>query len=176
MATINEMIYNTITTKIEKTPKYKKELEALGYTLNNTHDWSAYRYWGIDSPKGILLISKDYGGKKRLYLTATPINNAVKEKIRFVDFENLLKTPPKDYKHPRGVIHDYKNLKQSIKCNEWLIKDYEKQIAELEEKIERNKKSVERIKKDIEKNKREIQAIFDEKRKGLKIGINYFNK
>ena len=68
MATINEMIYNTITTKIEKTPKYKKELEALGYTLNNTHDWSAYRYWGIDSPKGILLISKDYGGKKNYIL------------------------------------------------------------------------------------------------------------
>lgn len=167
MATINEMIYNTITTKIEKTPKYKKELEDLGYTLNNTHDWSAYRYWGIDSPNGILLISKDYGGKKRLYLTATPINNAVKEKIRFVDFENLLKTSPKDYEPPkRGVIHEYKNLKQSIKGDEWLIEYYEKQIAELEEKIEMNKKSVERIKKDIEKNKREIQAIFDEKRKG----------
>ena len=84
-----------------------------------------------------------------------------------IGVENLLKTSPKDYEPPkRGVIHEYKNLKQSIKGDEWLIEYYEKQIAELEEKIEMNKKSVERIKKDIEKNKREIQAIFDEKRKG----------
>ena len=167
MVTINEMIYNTITTKKDKEPKYKKILEALGYSLNNTHDWSEYNYWGIDSPGGILLISKDYGGKKRLYLTATPINNAVKEKIRLVDFENLLTTPPKDYKSKkeRTAIYIYKNLKQSIEGNEWLIESYEKQIAELEEKLKMKKQSVERIKADNEENKEKIKEILEEKRK-----------
>lgn len=168
MVTINEMIYNTLTTKKTKEPKYKKVLETLGYSLNNTHDWSEYDYWGIDSPGGILLISKDYGGKKRLYLTATPINNAVKERIRLVDFENLLKTPPKDYTFKRKeTIRTFKSLKQSIKGDEWLIESYEKQIAEMEEKLRMKKESIERIKADMEESRKKIQEILDEKRKGF---------
>lgn len=91
MLTVNEMILKTLTTKITKTPKYKEVLETMEYTLNNTHDWSCYDYWGIEIPGTdlILNISKDYRGKKRLFATAHPVSYC--EDFKKFDFVNFLK-------------------------------------------------------------------------------------
>lgn len=168
MVTINEMIYNTITTKVEKVPKYKKELEALGYTLNNTHDWSAYKYWGIDTEKGILVISKDYGGHKRLYFTAFPVNGAKKEKIKLVDFVNLINKPQKDKRVPKTAVTRYKNLKSELESREWLVNQYRKDIEEMKRKIEEKQKTMALYEERAKETQQKIQEIFEEKRKGLK--------
>lgn len=66
--TINEMIYKTLTTKMTKEPKYRKELEALGLEIV-ANNWSdCYNYWLVRNPvtRRELVINKDYGNKKNI--------------------------------------------------------------------------------------------------------------
>ena len=87
--TVNEMIYQTLTTEVDKIPKYKEELESLGYQLNDIHCWSSYNYWGIETgtPGKILLISSGYDNRKRLYVTSKCI--AARNISKF-DFQSLI--------------------------------------------------------------------------------------
>ena len=135
MLTINEMILNTLTTKMNKTPKYKLILEQLGYTLNNTHDWSTYNYWGINVPngKGILVISKDYSNKKRIYITCTSI--APFDKVSKINFENLLKV--------KGDREKNKEFEYNEKFNKTNIQ----KILELKREIEYYNRGKEKVKK-----------------------------
>lgn len=52
--TTNEMLFNTLKTKVNATPKYKAELEAMGYTLTND-DFDTY--WTVNG----VAISKGEG-------------------------------------------------------------------------------------------------------------------
>lgn len=154
MLTINEMILNTLTTKMDKTPKYKLILEQLGYTLNNTHDWSTYNYWGINIPngKGILVISKDYSNKKRIYITCTSV--APFDKASKVNFENLLKV--------KGDREKNKDFEYNIKFNKTNIQKiigFKKEIEYYNRGKERTKKRIKDLMTEIENYDKLITEI-----------------
>lgn len=162
--TVNEMIYKTLNTKENKTPKYKEVLEALGYELVSKYDWSYYDYWGIKMKEDnrILNISQGYDKKKRLYKTHTPIKT---KDIKKVDFVNLLKTDrsatrwynlrPKETK-----IEAYRRIKSDIRTTTSICKDYKKRIAEMEEKLAKEKEYLEHWETQIVRNKTELDEII----------------
>ena len=134
--TVNEMIYKTLTTKVDKIPKYKEELEALGFKLNDIHGWSTYDYWGIetDTPGVIVLISSGYDRKRRLYKTSREIKTKDMSKI---DFENLIKV-----NRPRMETYELTRIqKYKMKRNE------HRHLLQI---LERKKDAFEKAKSDFE--------------------------
>lgn len=149
--TVNEMIYATLTTKQDKTPKYKEALEAMGYVLSNTHDSSCYDYWGIvlsDDPRHrcVLVISKSYhSGKRFLFGNMGAIDT---HDIKKVDFINLIKIHQKrerfenlrfkyswDGSSPK--IKRYKQLMDECKRQNFSVKYDEEKLKKAEEDAEK---------------------------------------
>ena len=140
--TVNDMLYNTLTTKDSKEPKYRNILEAMGYELVNNHDWSEYDYWGIKCADGkVLVISKDYGGKRALFKTASRVNT---KNIKKVNLAGVIKTRRKPLSSapfaPANLTIQYQNLKQSVKTHEWLMDFKQKEVDKLEVEFNRAKK------------------------------------
>jgi hypothetical protein len=148
--TVNEMIYKTLTTKVSKIPKYKDELEALGYKLNSTHAWSTYDYWGIETgiPGRILLISSGYDKKKRLYKTAKHIKT---KDITKVDFENLIKTNRESFNQVHASrITQYKQTKMCYKTGLAILEDKKKEYEQARLSLEYWEKSVQKDKQTLD--------------------------
>lgn len=167
--TLNEKIYATLTTKISKEPKYRKEIEELGYTLNKNHGMSCYNYWGINIGvnEDILLISIDYNDKTRLYINYSAINaNYGRNNIQKINFVDLLEKS-RERKEKREVLfkirskenklHKAINIKESIRKEELFLKNSEEEIKRMEEKIMRIKKDIEMNKKGMEESKKNIE-------------------
>lgn len=147
--TVNEMIYDTLTTKATKTPKYKKILEALGYKLNSHHFSSYYNYWEIvlfeeANFKATLVISKSSRGKKSVFASLGIVKTSDISKI---DFENLIKIHNKkdrynhywsksSYYESSKKIKEYKSLVQSCKSKAYDIDYHKRKIDELSKKLE----------------------------------------
>lgn len=163
--TVNEMIYNTLTTKITKEPKYKEILEALGYELIKDHDWSVYDYWGIRMVEGnrVLLISKGRDNKRHLYKTFSFVNT---KDITKVDFENLIKTDrsetrPKLFR-PDTRIELYKRAKDDYKTHLSICEGAKNDIAVKEEMLEKAKKSFDEWEKRAAASKEKLDKIIAE--------------
>lgn len=134
--TANEMIYRTLTTKLTKEPKYKKELEDLGLIIFNSN-WSSMNYWAVKNPVNdrYLVISKDLGNKTRLY----------KEGISsFTDFAgikhvNLLGylTGKREKITEPELVNKYDLLRSEIRNSKYWMKIMEDDIKEVDEKIKR---------------------------------------
>lgn len=155
--TVNEMIYKTLTTKVNKIPKYKEELEALGYKLNSTHAWSTYDYWGIETgiPGRVLLISSGYDKKKRLYKTAKHIKTS---DITKVDFENLIKTnrePLKEDYYSSKIVQ-YRHTKMNYQTGMAILEDKKNEYERIKLDIEYWEKSVQKDKQMLD----EIMASY----------------
>lgn len=163
--TVNEMIYNTLTTKITKEPKYKEVLEALGYELNKDHDWSAYDYWGIKMAERnlILLISKGRDNKRHLYKTATFVHT---KDIAKVDFENLIKTDRSDTRprmfRPDTRIEAYKRAKDDYKIHLSICEGAKTDIVVKEEALEKAKESLKRWEGRTAESKTKLDKIIAE--------------
>lgn len=167
--TVNEMIYNTLTTKITKEPKYKEILEALGYELIKDHEWSHYDCWGIRMAEEdrVLVISKGYDNKRHLYATTRIVNT---KDIKKVDFENLIKTNRSatrwwNMQPPKTKIDEYKRVKDNVKIDLAFCKDYEKKVAEAEEVLIKVKGRLAYWEELVKKEKERLDKIIAEIRK-----------
>lgn len=96
--TVNDMIRNTLLTKLTKEPKYKLVLEAMGYELVD-EGWSEYNNWQIrlkgTTPEqvGVLCISKGRGNRAGIfkgpwYLRELKGNEQIRDVLKLIDFEN----------------------------------------------------------------------------------------
>ena len=137
--TVNDMIYNTLTTKGSKEPKYRNVLEAFGYTLTNQHDWSDYDYWGIQCADGsVLVISKTYGNERGLFKTARLIST---KNIKKVNFVGLIESKRERFSFApfaqANLVTRYQDMKQAIQSRKWLVDYKEKEVEKL--KLELNK-------------------------------------
>lgn len=147
--TVNEMLYQTLHTKITKEPKYKEVLEALGYKLSKDHSWSSYDYWGIVAEDGtVVVISKTREGKKALFKTAHLIHT---NNITKVDLSNLIKTkrePVRGYyetwstckdggwrRYASKRIYDYHVNKYHLGIESNILAYYSKEEKELSDKL-----------------------------------------
>lgn len=172
--TVNEMILATLRTKTDKTPKYKKVLEALGYKLNNSHDWSTYDYWGIDAADGtVLVISQSYGKQRRLYKTCRSVNVKF-ENLNKVDFENLLKTnrprPASPFSTYNCIhvytefgskrIYDYYRLKESMRTTHGILTSIEKE-KKLEADLAKTTRRIDYYNNQLEQDTEKYQKLFN---------------
>lgn len=140
--TVNDMIYNTLTTKGSKEPKYRNVLEAFGYTLTNQHDWSEYDYWGIQCADGsVLVISKTYGNERGLFKTTRLIST---KNIKKVNFMGVIKSKRERFSPvslvPTNLVTQYKDKKRIIETHKWLYDSARKDVEAIEKKLEKAKK------------------------------------
>lgn len=139
--TVNDMIYNTLTTKGSKEPKYRNVLEAFGYTLTNQHDWSEYDYWGIKCADGsVLVISKTYGNERGLFKTTRLIST---KNIKKVNFMGVIKSKRERFSPvslvPTNLVTQYKDKKRIIETHKWLYDSARKDVEAIEKKLEKAK-------------------------------------
>lgn len=96
--TVNEMILNTIWTKMPKEPKYKSILEQLGYEVFD-NDWSSQKYWAVrekgDKGEGVC-VSKDYENTTAYFGGSVCIrwprkSERAKQVGHLIDFQGFLK-------------------------------------------------------------------------------------
>lgn len=160
--TVNEMIYATLTTKQNKIPKYKEALEAMGYVLSNTHDSSAYDYWGIilsDDPKHrcLLVISKSYhSGKRFLFGNMGAIKT---HDIKKVDFVNLIKIHQKRERFEHMRFKNYwDGSNPKIKKYKELIAEYRRQNSSVKYDEEKLRKLEEETAKEIAFRKQMLET------------------
>lgn len=164
--TINEMILSTLTTKISREPKYKKELEALGIKIVDSEDWSDYNYWAIrmeatNKPGYLLLVvSKDYAGVKGVFTTTSKVCNWNDSKRHKIDWLNFIKVHGMRIEHQRCInslfsnkTHEALSLLQTNKIYE----DLAKAEAQKEEKARQAK--IQWISK-IRSNKERVKKLF----------------
>lgn len=167
--TVNDMLYNTLITKESKEPKYRNVLEAMGYELVSNHGWSDYDYWGIKCADGrILIISKDYGGKRALFKTASRVNT---KNIKKVNLAGVIKTRRKPLPSapfaPANLTIQYQNLKQSVKSHAWFVNSKQKDVDRLEAELNKAKKMLTDYKNSYEKS---VEAFESFKNEHLKKG------
>lgn len=134
--TANEMIYRTLTTKLIKEPKYKKELEDLGLVIFDSH-WSSMDYWAVKNPVNdrYLVISKDLGNKTRLYKEGISSFTDFAG-IKHVNLLNYLIGKRKRYTEPK-LVGKYHLLRNKIQSSKYWMKVIEDDIKEVDEKIKR---------------------------------------
>lgn len=140
--TVNDMIYDTLTTKDSKEPKYRNILEAMGYTLTNQHDWSDYDYWGIQcADERVLVISKTYGNKRGLFKSAHLIPT---KNIKKVNFVGVIKSKRERFSPvsliPTNLVSQYKYKKGIVETDKWLYDSARKDVEVIEKKLEKAKK------------------------------------
>lgn len=146
--TINEMIYNTLRTKSENTPKYYDVLTTLGYKLRNDYLWNDSQYWVVElAPDSVLNFSKCQG-KFTLYITT----RYVRGNIRKIDYVNLIKMDKlrkgnrpnyfPELRTPR--IAQYLKLKERMKVAKSLLETYNRYLDDAQKEYDKAKASVNR--------------------------------
>ena len=146
--TTNEMIYKTISTKLTKTPIYKSVLEDLGYEVFDS-TWSSYNNWAVKNKKTgrVILFSKGYDNKRRLYDNATSIKAGDFKKVNYVDYlsknKSTINQPyfekPTEYHGLRVTI---RGSKSSIKFYEGYIREKQKEVEKINDEIKRCREQV----------------------------------
>ena len=155
---LNEKIYKVLTTKVGKTNEYITELKEIGLIVYD-NKWSSYNYYAIKNPETgrSITISKDHENVKKLYDEATPINNAIKDNIKNVDFISLL------------------NCKRKCNINKWLKDRYgynnryrdvktskARELVNVKRDIRYKKEYLEEIEKELEKILRKKERYIEE--------------
>ena len=144
--TTNEMIWKTLTTKMEREPKYRSVLTDMGIEIYDS-ECSEQGFWAVrDIATGRnLVISKDYDGKRRLYGNDGCWGVDTKN-VRLVDYIGYLRCPRKykSYYDIYPVRSEYSTLrdlistqKRSVSMWEWEIRKVHKKICELTEERDR---------------------------------------
>ena len=135
--TTNEMILKTLTTKMEKEPKYRSVLADMGIEIYDS-ECSEQGFWAVrDVNTGRnLVISKDYDGKRRLYGNDGCWGVDTKN-VRLVDYIGYLRCPSK-YKtyydiHP--VRSEYNVLRDSISTQKRYVFMWERELRKIYKKI-----------------------------------------
>lgn len=141
--TINEMIYKTLTTKMTKEPKYRKELEALGLEIVE-NDWSScYNYWLVRNPTTgrELVINKDYGNRKNIF---NPYDSIAKDShhIQKIDFLGYLNCDRPSYNEKLPQKNKYREWREALKDGKHWKDYYEKRIQKLKEEKEKLDKAI----------------------------------
>ena len=161
--TVNEMIYKTLNTKENKTPKYKEVLEALGYELVTNYNWSYYDYWGIKMKEDnrILNISQGYDKKKRLYKTHTPVKSKDIKKVDFVNMLNTDRSATRWYnlRTKETKIEAYRRIKSDIRTNTSICEDYKRVIEITKEKLCKDQESLKYWEDKVARSKEELDKI-----------------
>ena len=163
-ASINEMILATLKTKQNKKPKYYDELVELGYPPIKT-TWSCYDYWGFDTPRGELALSKDSKDKRRLFVSFLSVHNSDKN-LELIDFKNLIdKVKYRDsdispYVSISKKIRRYKKLKREISdCSRWITKKCEER-EKIIKSLDSCDNSIHYYQGKIDKNLLELKEIL----------------
>lgn len=132
---INEMIYKTISTKLNRNPKYKEALEAAGFTVYDS-DWSGCECWTVRNDKTgrTVLFSRDYGKRKRLYGRLHPSQPIESGDYRKVDFASLLNCERNGSLSP--AASKYRILRDKMKKAKDSIQYQEKKIEEIQSLID----------------------------------------
>ena len=135
---INEMIYKTISTKLNRNPKYKEALEAAGFTVYDS-DWSGCGCWTVrnDRTGRTVLFSRDYGKRKRLYGRLHPSQPIESGDYRKVDFVSLLNCERNGSLSPAASKYrilriKIKKLKEGIRYQEKNMEGIRSMISGLE--------------------------------------------
>lgn len=169
--TINEMIYKTLTTKMTKEPKYRKELEALGLEIVK-NDWSGhYNYWLVRNPvtKRELVINKDYGNRKNIF---NPYDSIAKDShhIQKVDFLGYLNCNRPSYYERLPEESKYKKWREELIQSKRWIPYHEKEIQKLQRKregidneIQYNERNILQYQSRIDKVRNEINELKSRK-------------
>ena len=170
--TVNDMIYDTLTTKGCKEPKYRNVLEAFGYTLTNQHDWSDYDYWGIQCADGrVLVISKDRENKRALFKTASRVHTKDIKKVNFIGIIKTKRKPsplaPFAQVAQANLVTQYQDMKRTIKTCKWLVDYKEKEVEKLEFELNRTMETLISYKKSYAESIEKLEAF---KRQHLKKG------
>lgn len=179
MPTFNEMFYNTLRTKTNKEPKYRAELEKLGFTIIPS-TWSAQGYWGIAYNNSEYVISKDYNNNTRLYDGAVPIGNRTVKiiglsAIKKIDFGHMVEVrewrkrfspvvpidasnyqyygPAKQFSGRVRKYYDYKErIKMKKDYKSYLLteaKELSEKVKKLQEQLDYNKKQYDKTSEDL---------------------------
>ena len=141
--TTNEMIFRTLKTKMNKTPKYAEVLADLGIEVYDS-DSSTQGFWSVRYiPTGrMLVISKGYDNKTHLYGGDCGYRGTNAKDLKKFDYMGFLRcnrnkeaSPyfadsfiPTEYKAIRCTIHD---CKSAIRCAERDLAEVDKKIADL---------------------------------------------
>lgn len=140
--TTNEMIWKTLTTKMEKEPKYRSVLADMGIEIYDS-ECSEQGFWAVrDIATGRnLVVSRGDDGKRRLYGNDGCWDVDTKN-VRLVDYIGYLRCPRK-YKtwhdiYPErseySVLRDLISTKKdSISRWEWELRKIHKKIGDLME-------------------------------------------
>ena len=166
--TINEMILKTISTKLNKEPKYKEILEAMGYIVFDS-EWSSYNNWSVGNKNNnrLVVLSKGYDNKKRLYGGGSPIKTNDFRKVDYVGYLNCNRikyyTP---YFNDKGVETKYsklrysmKHTKQMIEVTDGIIENLQSRINDLTTRLEKEQKSKNGYLKELTEIRKEITEL-----------------
>ncbi len=145
--TTNEMILKTISTKTTKEPKYKSILENMGYVICIS-DWGECGCWCVENPvtDRLVVFSKGYDKKKRLYGGYKPIKEKDYKKIDFVGYLKCTRT------YGDKKTNKYNELRNEIKLTKEYIKDYKKDMEKAQKKIEEAIKNFEYLQSRYDEN------------------------
>lgn len=163
--TINEMILKTISTKLNKEPKYKEILEAMGYTIFDS-GWSDYNNWSVKNKETnrLVVLSRGYDNKKRLYSGGSYIRTNDFKKVDYVGFLNCNREKYNPYISYSET--EYSKLRKRIKQTKMFIHYKNENIEETQEKIkklqdylEQERKEKNEYLKDLAEIKRKIQEL-----------------
>jgi len=157
--TTNEMIYKTISTKLTKTPKYKDVLEDMGFRVYDSGD-SVCGCWTVGLPETnrIVLFSKGYDNKKRLYggYDDSPIHTT---NPKMVDYVGLLKSKRIPLRERQGFNGGkYADIR-------WVIGLEMDSVRRYEYEIERCERAIARHKEDIREHKQRVSDMMEEVRR-----------
>lgn len=159
--TINEMILKTISTKLNKEPKYKEILEAMGYIIFDS-EWSSYNNWSVGNEDNnrLVVLSKGYDNKKRLYGGGSPIKTNDFKKVDYVGYLNCNRikcyTPYSKYSKLR---YSMKHTKQMIEVTDGIIENLQSRINDLTTRLEKEQKSKNGYLKELTEIRKEITEL-----------------
>ena len=153
--TTNEMIYKTISTKLNKEPIYKSVLEDLGYKVYGS-EWSSYNNWAVKNPKTnkMVVISKGYDNKKGLFDGPNCIRTNDIKKVNYVDLLNKDRSVKSSWSED-----NYGYLKATIKEAKRMVRWYERANDEKQKQIDAIKDDIERNTKYLNEYKMKLDVV-----------------
>lgn len=139
--TTNEMIFRTLKTKMNKTPKYAEVLADLGIEVYDS-DSSTQGFWSVRYiPTGrMLVISKGYDNKTHLYGGKSGYQETNAKDLKKFDYMGFLKCDRHKEASPYfadrlHVNTEHKELRSTIYYNKREISRAKSNISEVDKKI-----------------------------------------
>ena len=139
--TTNEMIFRTLKTKMNKTPKYVEVLADLGIEVYDS-DSSTQGFWSVRyTPTGkMLVISKGYDNKTYLYGGESGYQKTNAKDLKKFDYMGFLKCDRHKEASPyfadkSYVKTEYKELRSAIYHSKRDMRWAKRELEEIDKKI-----------------------------------------